>query len=113
VFDEAAQAAVSLESQFRAEEEGRVAAVLWDGQSPVGDLTPEAIRAADPGMDAAYLITVDGRLSVLQTHAPFVEGIAPMTTEEAVAASRVHAQRVVDELVGARMVQAAREAVNA
>jgi hypothetical protein len=67
---------------------------IWDGVSNVNAATPEYIKESNPWADKVYLILIDGKITFMQTHEPFVNGYVPLTTETVEVIANAHADKI-------------------
>jgi hypothetical protein len=84
---------------------GRLEVRVWDGISNVNNATPEYIRETNPWADKIYLILVDGRITYMQSHEPFVDGYVPMTLENCENIGNNHADSLAEDMAKNEIIQ--------
>lgn len=82
---------------------------VWDGVSNINAATPEYIRESNPWADKVYMLLIDGQITYLQTHEPFVSGVVPITAETLASISNNHANDIAsnlakNEIIGSVMI---------
>lgn len=76
----------------------RITIQVWDGVSNINAATPEYIRESNPWADKVYMLLIDGQITYLQTHEPFVSGVVPITDGTLTAISNNHANDIASNL---------------
>lgn len=102
--------AVIDQEKVLAEEAGRLAWMLWDKVSPIGEVEADAFLARDDavavGPEAAiYVITLDGSVMYFQPHDPEQPGYVAMDEATASARATAHVERLAAEMATARVIQ--------
>lgn len=70
---------------------------IWDGVSNVNAATPEYIKESNPWADKVYLLLVDGKITYMQTHEPYVDGYVPLTAETVESVANAHADKLASD----------------
>lgn len=84
----------------------RITIQVWDGVSNINAATPEYIRESNPWADKVYMLLVDGQITYLQTHEPFVSGVVPITAETLNSISNTHANDIASNLAKNEIITA-------
>jgi hypothetical protein len=72
---------------------------VWDRSSPVGDVSAADVLARPDVVGEAYIVAVNGKPLVFQTHKPGVGGLVPMTIVEAAQFANRQVETLVDHEV--------------
>ena len=84
----------------------RIVVQVWDGVSNINAATPEYILENNPWADKVYMLLLDGKVTYLQTHEPYVQGYITMTAETVDSVSNNHANQIAFESAQSEIVQA-------
>lgn len=84
----------------------RIVVQVWDGVSNINAATPEYILENSPWADKVYMLLVDGKVTYLQTHEPYVQGYVPITAETVNSISDNHTNQIASQSAQFDIIQA-------
>lgn len=83
----------------------RIVVQIWNGVSNINAATPEYILENNPWADKVYMLLLDGKVTYLQTHEPYVQGYVPITAENVNSISNNHANQIASESAQSEIIQ--------